>query len=802
MNFQDPSLDLLDPHVLYALLETASQRLSDMATLECGNWETLEEMGSSAAKTFSETLSNHKSDLKLLHNDLNSAMAKLQHVSRPAACVEHDISLLDTQVRHVEEAAELLDYISAFSSLPKGFADNPSDVLKNHNSSGLPLVYNSDEYGHTAQVMAKLRMITRGLEDPTFGELSANVRAYSDVIEEELLMLFEQAVQKEPHDIGMMKHFVDALFVLNGGEHIPGRYAFIVVSSKLSEKADEGDDEDSLRLLFDQMKVTCCEEFDFINRVFPPSLAPRVTMTLLQLVLSDPVHGITMKVQRILSPPTPREPRSLRNYLDLLSVAVKNTRDVFDVLKYQNPFTEVGGKVEISSNNKKLGSDGENKTPPRPLQNYGDTVTSGRSCRRSSAAREPSLLSVDVELMMQLVLTELRVEYPNSEMKFLLQSLLNQYESIWEDSLKHVFFQGVGKASAIRFDDFPAIILEQVKSFKILLKGPLEESVIDHVLALVGESIRRCQIIMAGEYEEEGELIGGLWASASRYISYFLVGPCVSAALQLVSQLDSDKKGPLTWEFSRVSVPPPAFYDVISACIVASKALKAHFTSIVLPAVNYTPTQRTVVTETNKTHVDRIDSLVGLSLQRALEMVSKWVGQHLSKKRGTQDYAVNNAKGDPRMQPAEPTLCMIQLCKTVKAQYNLVMKCLPEVNLSEMWSAFGLSIVQRFMDYLKNSKGVTATGGFILAQDVNEMQDMLRLFDSAKVDTKTKQLRSITNLYIIPAENIKGLVEGDKLLSQMPKSELKEYAKQRADWQNSIGIMNSWSKELFFEKPL
>ncbi len=779
VNFQvENNPTMLEPNSLKMLFESALQSMSEMATIENQNVEKLKEIGPSAEEALSEALREHKRDLKLLHNDLDSAVAKLQHVSRPAAVAESDISLLDTQVRHIKEAAELLDYISAFSSLPKGFADN-LEILK-QSSSGLPSIL-SDEYHHSAQVMAKLRKITRGLEGPIFSELSANVRAYLDVIEEDLLLLFEQAVQKEPQDIGIMKRFVDALFVLNGGEHIPGRYAFIIVSSKLNYLADDGN-EDSLKLVFDQMKAICWEEFDFINRVFPPLLSPRVTMTLLQLVLSDPVHGITMRVERILSPPPPIGPRSLPDYLNLLSNAVKNTREVFDVLKHQNLFME-----GVNGNDTKFSSHKDKTLWPQP--SFSDMAT------RQYSHRGSSLLNVDVELMMQQALTELRSGYPNSEIKCLLQNLLKQYESIWKGVLEYDMFQGMGRGAVLRLDGFPAIVLERVQSFEMLFKGPLQESVMSHVLSSLEQSIRRCQMVMIGDHEEEGELIGGLWASASRYISSFLVGPCVSAALQLVSKLDSDKKGPLTWESSRVSVPPFAFYEVISACNAASLALNAHFTSIVLPAVNYTPTQRTVVTETTKTHIDRIDSILSLSIQRALEIVSEWAGQHFSKKRSAQDYAVKNAKG-LSMQPAEPTSCMLRLCKVVKEQYSFITKYLPEVDMSGMWSAFGLSIVQMFMDYIKNSK-ITETGGFILAHDLNEMQGMLRLFGSAKVDMKTKQLHSIVSLYIIPAENIKGLIEGDKLLSEMPKSALKEYVKQRADWQNSIGILSSWAKEIF-----
>ncbi len=751
-----------------------------MAAIENQNEEKLKEIGTSAEKALSDTLTEHKRDHKWLQNDLDSAVAKLQHVSRPAEEVESGISLLDTQVRHIKEATELLDYVSAFSSLPKVFA-NDINILK-QNSSGLPSILR-DEYDHSAQVMAKLRKITKGLEGPILKELGANVCAYSDVIEEDLLLLFEEAVQKEPRDIGTTKRFVDAIFVLNGGAHIPGRYAFIVVSSKLNYSADDGN-EDNLKLVFDRMKAVCLEEFDFIHSVFSPLLAPRVTTQLFQLVLSDPVHGIIMRLERTLSPPPPLGPRLLPDSLNLLSIAVKTMREVFDALKGHNLLTE-----RKDNTGTKFCGDKDKMLRSQP--GISNTIAS-----RWHSSRGPSLLMVDIDFMMQQALMDLRSGYPNSEIKSLLQNLLKQYESIWKGALEYDMFQGMGRGEVLHLDGFPAIVPERIQSFEMLLSGPLQENVINHVLSSLEISIRRCRMVMISDQEEEGELIGGLWASASRYISSFLVGPCVSAALQLVSKLESDKKGrPLTWESSRVSVPPLAFYEVISACNAATRALQAHFTSIVLPAVDYTPTQRTVVTETTKTHIDRIDGLLSLSIQRVLEIVSEWVGQHFSKKRSAHDYAVKKAKG-PSIQPAEATACMIRLCKVVKEQYGFITKYLPEMDMSGVWSTFGLSIVQMFMDYIKSSK-VTETGGFILAHDLNEMQDMLRLFDSTKVGVKMKQLHSIVNLYIIPAEKIKGLVEGDKVLSEMSKSELKEYLKQRADWQNSIGILSSWAKEFF-----
>ncbi len=94
INFQVKIPEMLDPQALKALFQAASQYLSDMTAVEDQNGERLKEIGPPAEKALSKALKDHKRDLKLLHNDLDCAVAKLQHVSRPAAVVEGEISLL------------------------------------------------------------------------------------------------------------------------------------------------------------------------------------------------------------------------------------------------------------------------------------------------------------------------------------------------------------------------------------------------------------------------------------------------------------------------------------------------------------------------------------------------------------------------------------------------------------------------------------------------------------------------------------------------------------------------------------
>lgn len=71
------------------------------------------------------------------------------------------------------------------------------------------------------------------------------------------------------------------------------------------------------------------------------------------------------------------------------------------------------------------------------------------------------------------------------------------------------------------------------------------------------------------------------------------------------------------------------------------------------------------------------------------------------------------------------------------------------------------------MEHIKKTK-VNVIGAFILANDVNRLQEVTSGFRCEEVTSVSEQLREIVNLFVVPPENLLSLMEQGRL-SEMAK---------------------------------
>lgn len=276
----------LDPHALKKLFSTVSAMLEGMQAEAAEQSAELEEDAESVEDDYRRGLARHQTALELLSGNLSRVDERFRRVTTAAVRTGDSLARKEAQRARAADAVELLDHFRVFDTLPPGFADDEAS-LATAVRSRLPAVFADDDRRmEAARVLSRLRAICFELDAPGLGAAAANMRAYSDFLERELLDLFERAAARSPPDADFMRECAEILYALNEGDHLQGRYVYSVVSKRLAHgsaatatptaAAASAGDQDSLSALFGKVVDVCQTEFPLIMQVFPPLLAPKV----------------------------------------------------------------------------------------------------------------------------------------------------------------------------------------------------------------------------------------------------------------------------------------------------------------------------------------------------------------------------------------------------------------------------------------------------------------------------------------------------------------------------------------------
>eukprot|EP00904_Undaria_pinnatifida_P003770 jgi/Undpi1/13394/HiC_scaffold_8.g03053.m1 len=357
-----------------------------------------------------------------------------------------------------------------------------------------------------------------------------------------------------------------------------------------------------------------------------------------------------------------------------------------------------------------------------------------------------------------------RVGYPAKEKRHLLETLLLTSETVWEGMLH---YSVAGQAVLVGLETFPTVRDEKVVSYHQLLSGPLRPSVCSTVFAGSAETIRRCRTIVVDEEERE-QKVCEFFQVICRYLADHLLTPALRCANVLLPKPASNVASAALREMTGGDdqLPPKEFYEAAKAASRAAAALEEHYRDVVAQGMDQTPTIRTIASETKKSLLHRVDGWTVRVLQDALRLLVVYAEKQISLRSNKNDYCPKEDDAD------------IDATKTVKAvssvlteQHSVFVDCLKEVDhrvdLTMMWEGVGLKVHQLFVEHIKRTK-VNVNGAFILASDVNRLQEVLRSFGCAKVTSAAEQLREIVNLFVVPPENLLSLMQQGKL-AEMPK---------------------------------
>jgi hypothetical protein len=89
---------------------------------------------------------------------------------------------------------------------------------------------------------------------------------------------------------------------------------------------------DQLSDLFGTISAVCQEQFTVIRLVFPAATVARITRLLIQRIFNDPLFGIQIRVDAVLSPRPPKPPLSLGEYIEALILVRQKLSSLYILL--------------------------------------------------------------------------------------------------------------------------------------------------------------------------------------------------------------------------------------------------------------------------------------------------------------------------------------------------------------------------------------------------------------------------------------------------------------------------------------
>eukprot|EP00903_Cladosiphon_okamuranus_P022367 g20571.t1 len=792
----------LDPHALKKLFTTTSSLLQEMGVE--GERKRLEMAGATGAieEGYRQGLTAHATRLNKVQDSLEGVEHRFRDTAHKAVRIGDRLSKMERQRARAAEAMELLEFFKVFEGLPQGFSEDQDTVVR-YMKLLPPVFSDEDRRAEAAAVLAKLRSITHELESKELDVAAKNLQAYSDFLEQELLDLFERAAGRSPPEVELMRECSDILFALNEGDHLQSRFVFFVVTQELQR----GDIEQSaasagsLSGLFRRVVTVCQNQFAVIGKVFPPPLVAKVTRLLLSRILNDPVYGVQARVEQVLSPQAPMEPLPLPDYLNCLCTVEQQTAALFGMLK-EHDFIRAGGATANGTTGVGDGDDdGDNDEHSADATTTGAGTGDGQEGDKDNVevSRQMAALRKYLDDQAKHMFFDHRLGYAAKERRHLLETLLGTSETVW-DGMLHYRVAAV-KAMAVGLEAFPAVRDDKIGHYLQVLSGPLRPSVWGGVFACSAETVRRCRTIVVDEEERE-QKVCEFFQIVCRYLADHLLTPALRCANNLLPKPASNAASAALREMKGGAgqLPPREFYEALKMAAKAAAGLEEHHREVIVAkGMENTPTLRTIASETKKSLLHRVDAWTVRVLEDALRLLVFYAEKQMTLRSSKSDYC-----------PKEETAA-IEATRTVKVvsavlaeQHEVFEECLNEakdigqqhrVDLRMLWETVGLRVHELFVEHLKKSK-VNVIGAFILANDVNRLQEVLGSFGCEAVTSAAEQLREIVNLYVVPPENLTSLME-QGMLAEMKTEELVAFVRMRADYHTGVGSRSQWAKELF-----
>ncbi|KAG6619273.1 putative exocyst complex component [Phytophthora cinnamomi] len=236
------------------------------------------------------------------------------------------------------------------------------------------------------------------------------------------------------------------------------------------------------------------------------------------------------------------------------------------------------------------------------------------------------------------------------------------------------------------------------------------------------------------------------------------------------------------------------YFIVTEALFKRIDFLDEQFEARIAPSQEDSPTQLTICQESKRKCLDKLERSIAASLQQALTVIEKTIGQILT---------VNQGKGDFLGGQASMSLSSSKACQKCTEYLQPLVQTLCRVLVEENCDRFLVALAQSFKElYLQHLRKFRfdPDGACMLLRDVSEYRQAFRSPSlPTAVDDIFDLLHEIANVFALPPENLGGFVREGKLAT-LNKQTLQHIVKRRWDYKTNAEKIAASLKDAKDEK--
>lgn len=244
------------------------------------------------------------------------------------------------------------------------------------------------------------------------------------------------------------------------------------------------------------------------------------------------------------------------------------------------------------------------------------------------------------------------------------------------------------------------------------------------------------------------------------------------------------------WKPYQKLPPPTQLFKVIQLGSSILHNLERHLEIKVIPIVSSSIQIRIECTRLRDDLFVPIESKVAKGLDQHLTLLIEYLRYIFDYEQKSADY--NRREQDYHLDNEATTACL-KCCTELRNQLKVINQTIYGKNREYFVGELGS---QYYKLLIKNlSKMVVSTIGAIrLMRDLKEYQKLVREFDVLSVEALFDNLRDISNLFIVPSENLESVLS--ELEKNKTRDELFSFVKMREDFSKK-----KLAKLPFFEQP-
>ncbi len=672
-------------------------------------------------------------------------------------------------------------------------------------------------------------------------------------------------------DMATMRDCAASLLKFGDAVKLYNTYIYTIVAKQVQAQAarrqgngaDDADEmRDALSEFFGLISALCQKAFTLIRQVFPPSASLKVTRMLIDRMVNDPAFGIQVRVAEVLDDGKDDgaggggHGLSVSDSLDmLLMVHDKTNALATDLIEH----CEEAEKSYLEDRQQGaarrgdgvwLGEDGENPDHDEDRGAADDAAggataaaaataaaMGGRwagagAAAASSSSRSQEALSSYVKIQFAELFVGQRESYLEKEVSLLRMRLVNGLAQVVGPEVgltsgapeaggrggsavkpaKKMPFGNRGGGATEDAELLPALRHDKVENYDVMLQNWLRKEVLASFLDHCRDALSR-NAKMFRKDDERADNVLVMLSVVHKFLATSVLLPSLSAASNIVQQ-------PST------GAPPPTFYQVLAAVHAWVDTYKEFFKTTALPEVHSKPTTQTVLLESCRKFLARVERAGAKTIERGVDAIMRTVERIHRELLTKTDYLAK----DNTVTELQATRACLTLRDCLHHHIGLLRQSLPPNDVRVIVAVLAHRVQALLMSRVKQLR-INTSGALVLMQDVEIIQGCFTVLyteEEEEIDATKKtttgsgasapavaaaaasaplidnvgeikaafdELKEVVGLFIVPPANLVGLLDHGYLATQ-DRNELFLYISMRADFRTH-GMISPWVRKIF-----